>query len=147
MEGEPLGDEAILLGVVGRLKSNTKSWKLMNTQYPTSYADFRHHAKILITNDKLIIQLLGEQSSDKVKKPEQKTQNAYKKPGTQYKGPRTSIFVYPGSETCNLIFWYVQFLRRMAQPYDKTGALGKKTLLSQEDLEKIVNGVGDMLFW
>lgn len=40
----------------------------------------------------------------------------------------------------------MQFLRRMAQPYDKTGALGKKTLLSQEDLEKMVNGVGDMLF-
>jgi DNA excision repair protein ERCC-2 len=25
----------------------------------------------------------------------------------------------------------------MAQPYDKTGSSGKKTLLSQEDLEKM----------
>ncbi|KAL6505108.1 hypothetical protein OROGR_024925 [Orobanche gracilis] len=39
-----------------------------------------------------------------------------------------------------------EFLRRMAQPYDKNGAMGKKTLLSQEDLEKMVNGVGEMLF-
>ncbi|KAJ6337118.1 hypothetical protein OIU76_006899 [Salix suchowensis] len=29
------------------------------------------------------------------------------------------------------------FLRKMAQPYDKTGSSGKKTLLSQEDLEKM----------
>lgn len=33
----------------------------------------------------------------------------------------------------------MQFLRKMAQPYDKTGGgSGRKTLLSQEDLEKIV---------
>lgn len=30
-----------------------------------------------------------------------------------------------------------EFLRKMAQPYDKTGSSGKKTLLSQEDLEKM----------
>lgn len=35
----------------------------------------------------------------------------------------------------------------MAQPYDKTGAMGKKTLLSQEDLQKTGNGIGEMLFW
>ncbi|KAL0419912.1 UNVERIFIED_CONTAM: General transcription and DNA repair factor IIH helicase subunit XPD [Sesamum radiatum] len=39
-----------------------------------------------------------------------------------------------------------EFLRRMAQPYDKTGAMGKKTLLSQEELEKMANGAGEMLF-
>ncbi|KAG6402966.1 hypothetical protein SASPL_135181 [Salvia splendens] len=39
-----------------------------------------------------------------------------------------------------------EFLRKMAQPYDKSGAMGKRTLLSQEDLEKMVNGVGDMVF-
>ncbi|CAN4113655.1 unnamed protein product [Withania somnifera] len=33
-----------------------------------------------------------------------------------------------------------EFLRKMAQPYDKYGALGKKTLLSQEDLENMVTG-------
>nr|GMD15577.1 DNA repair helicase XPD [Ipomoea batatas]GME09007.1 DNA repair helicase XPD [Ipomoea batatas] len=39
-----------------------------------------------------------------------------------------------------------EFLRKMAQPYDKSGALGKKTLLSQEDLEKMVTGPdGEML--
>ncbi|KAF5785083.1 putative DNA helicase chromatin remodeling SNF2 family [Helianthus annuus] len=37
-----------------------------------------------------------------------------------------------------------EFLRKMAQPYDKTGG-GKKTLLSQEDLEKM-NGVEGMMF-
>ncbi|KAK2990498.1 hypothetical protein RJ640_019778 [Escallonia rubra] len=40
-----------------------------------------------------------------------------------------------------------EFLRKMAQPYDKTGGSGKKTLLSQEDLEKVGNGsLGEMLF-
>lgn len=41
----------------------------------------------------------------------------------------------------------MQFLRKMAQPYDKTGGGGKKTLLSQEDLEKMVEGsMNDMLY-
>ncbi|KAJ4843251.1 hypothetical protein Tsubulata_035368 [Turnera subulata] len=40
-----------------------------------------------------------------------------------------------------------EFLRKMAQPYDKSGAGGKKTLLSQEDLEKMVdNDMQDMLY-
>ncbi|KAL1547256.1 DNA helicase [Salvia divinorum] len=39
-----------------------------------------------------------------------------------------------------------EFLRKMAQPYDKSGAMGKRTLLSQEDLEKMVNGVEEMVF-
>ncbi|KAF2325163.1 hypothetical protein GH714_024768 [Hevea brasiliensis] len=40
-----------------------------------------------------------------------------------------------------------EFLRKMAQPYDKTGTGGRKTLLSQEDLEKMAeNGVQEMLF-
>ncbi|KAJ9543229.1 hypothetical protein OSB04_022936 [Centaurea solstitialis] len=38
-----------------------------------------------------------------------------------------------------------EFLRKMAQPYDKTGGGGKKTLLSQEDLEKM-NGTEGMMF-
>ncbi|XP_076912985.1 general transcription and DNA repair factor IIH helicase subunit XPD-like [Bidens hawaiensis] len=38
-----------------------------------------------------------------------------------------------------------EFLRKMAQPYDKTGGGGKKTLLSQEDLEKM-NGAEGMMF-
>ncbi|KAL7172353.1 hypothetical protein ACSBR2_031944 [Camellia fascicularis] len=38
-----------------------------------------------------------------------------------------------------------EFLRKMAQPYDKSGGSGKKTLLSQEDLEKMGNGgLGEM---
>nr|XP_029118754.1 general transcription and DNA repair factor IIH helicase subunit XPD isoform X2 [Elaeis guineensis] len=37
-----------------------------------------------------------------------------------------------------------EFLRRMAQPYDKAGTGGRKTLLSQEDLEKMGEGVMDM---
>lgn len=41
----------------------------------------------------------------------------------------------------------MQFLRKMAQPYDKAGATGRKTLLSQEDLEKMAEtGPQDMLF-
>ncbi|KAG9157245.1 hypothetical protein Leryth_004915 [Lithospermum erythrorhizon] len=38
------------------------------------------------------------------------------------------------------------FLKKMAQPYDKTGAIGKKTLLSQEDLEKMGTGNIEMMF-
>ncbi|KAL6968337.1 DNA helicase [Sarracenia purpurea var. burkii] len=38
-----------------------------------------------------------------------------------------------------------EFLRKMAQPYDKSGSSSRKTLLSQEDLEKIGNGsLGEM---
>ncbi|GMH20543.1 hypothetical protein Nepgr_022384 [Nepenthes gracilis] len=33
-----------------------------------------------------------------------------------------------------------EFLRKMAQPYDKAGGSGRKTLLTQEDIEKISNG-------
>ncbi|XP_027358195.1 general transcription and DNA repair factor IIH helicase subunit XPD [Abrus precatorius] len=40
-----------------------------------------------------------------------------------------------------------EFLRKMAQPYDKTGSTGRKTLLSQEDIEKMVEGsTNDMLY-
>ncbi|CAJ1953104.1 unnamed protein product [Sphenostylis stenocarpa] len=40
-----------------------------------------------------------------------------------------------------------EFLRKMAQPYDKTGGTGKKTLLSQEDLQKmVISGMDDMMF-
>ncbi|KAK4273124.1 hypothetical protein QN277_021585 [Acacia crassicarpa] len=40
-----------------------------------------------------------------------------------------------------------EFLRKMAQPYDKTGGSGNKTLLSQEDLEKMMaeGKMNDML--
>ncbi|KAF5199010.1 S-norcoclaurine synthase [Thalictrum thalictroides] len=39
------------------------------------------------------------------------------------------------------------FLRKMAQPYDKAGNSGKKTLLSQEDLENMVgSNIMDMQF-
>ncbi|KAL2939574.1 General transcription and DNA repair factor IIH helicase subunit XPD [Bienertia sinuspersici] len=37
-----------------------------------------------------------------------------------------------------------EFLRKMAQPYDKTGASGRKTLLSQEDVEQMSNGSADV---
>ena len=41
----------------------------------------------------------------------------------------------------------MQFLRKMAQPYDKTGGGDKKTLLSQEDLEKMGDGsMHEMLY-
>ncbi|KNA08988.1 hypothetical protein SOVF_157750, partial [Spinacia oleracea] len=36
-----------------------------------------------------------------------------------------------------------EFLRKMAQPYDKTGASGKRTLLSQEDVEKMSSAGAD----
>lgn len=40
-----------------------------------------------------------------------------------------------------------EFLRKMAQPYDKTGGSGRKTLLSQEDLEKMGDGsTNEMLY-
>ena len=45
------------------------------------------------------------------------------------------------------IAFRMQFLRKMAQPYDKTGAMGKKTLLSEADLENMGNGnLMEMLF-
>ncbi|KAI3899905.1 hypothetical protein MKW92_041610 [Papaver armeniacum] len=37
-----------------------------------------------------------------------------------------------------------EFLRKMAQPYDKTGVEGKKTLLSEEDLKKMVQSNSNM---
>jgi DNA excision repair protein ERCC-2 len=42
----------------------------------------------------------------------------------------------------------MQFLRKMAQPYDKAGgSSGRKTLLSQEDLERMGQGITyEMLF-
>ncbi|KAL5792951.1 hypothetical protein ACOSP7_001545 [Xanthoceras sorbifolium] len=41
-----------------------------------------------------------------------------------------------------------EFLRKMAQPYDKLGSSGRKTLLSQEDLEKMSNdgSINEMLY-
>ncbi|CAN1232106.1 hypothetical protein LINGRAPRIM_LOCUS1610 [Linum grandiflorum] len=40
-----------------------------------------------------------------------------------------------------------EFLRKMAQPYDKTGASGRKTLLSQEDIERLgERGVQDIVY-
>ncbi|XP_044501936.1 general transcription and DNA repair factor IIH helicase subunit XPD [Mangifera indica] len=41
-----------------------------------------------------------------------------------------------------------EFLRKMAQPYDKTGGGSRKTLLSQEDLEKMTNdgSINNMLY-
>ncbi|PKA64061.1 DNA repair helicase UVH6 [Apostasia shenzhenica] len=44
-----------------------------------------------------------------------------------------------------LCLWIkTKFLRRMAQPYDKAGSGSKKTLLSQEDLEKMGKSVMDL---
>uniref|UniRef100_A0A803LRU8 DNA 5'-3' helicase n=1 Tax=Chenopodium quinoa TaxID=63459 RepID=A0A803LRU8_CHEQI len=37
-----------------------------------------------------------------------------------------------------------EFLRKMAQPYDTTGASGRKTLLSQEDVKQMSNGSADV---
>ncbi|KAH9729900.1 General transcription and DNA repair factor IIH helicase subunit XPD [Citrus sinensis] len=41
-----------------------------------------------------------------------------------------------------------EFLRKMAQPYDKAGSIGRKTLLSQADLEKMTNdgSINEMLY-
>ncbi|KAM7253928.1 hypothetical protein ACFE04_031610 [Oxalis oulophora] len=40
-----------------------------------------------------------------------------------------------------------EFLRKMAQPYDKTGTTGRKTLLCQEDIEKMEHaGIDEMQF-
>lgn len=49
--------------------------------------------------------------------------------------------------TSNYLICWMQFLRKMAQPYDKSGGSGKKTLLSQEDLEKMMaeGKMNDML--
>lgn len=40
MEGEPLGNEAKILGAVSGLKKGTKLWRHMNSNYPTSYSNF-----------------------------------------------------------------------------------------------------------
>lgn len=44
IDGEPLGDEAKVLGVVRGLKTNTKLCEMTNTQYPAAYANFRQQA-------------------------------------------------------------------------------------------------------
>lgn len=41
----------------------------------------------------------------------------------------------------------MQFLRKMAQPYDKAGGSGRKTLLSQEDLEKLGDRIIDEMLY
>ncbi|RVW54822.1 DNA repair helicase XPD [Vitis vinifera] len=47
----------------------------------------------------------------------------------------------------HFFLWWLQFLRKMAQPYDKAGVSGRKTLLSEEDLEKMGDGTtNEMLF-
>lgn len=55
MEGEPLGDEAKVLGAVGGLKINTKIWKMINIHYPSSYVNFMFGARNLIHNVELLI--------------------------------------------------------------------------------------------
>lgn len=45
------------------------------------------------------------------------------------------------------LFSLLQFLRKMAQPYDKAGGSGKKTLLSQEDLEKMGERIVDEMLY
>uniref|UniRef100_A0A2N9GVM4 ATP-dependent helicase C-terminal domain-containing protein n=1 Tax=Fagus sylvatica TaxID=28930 RepID=A0A2N9GVM4_FAGSY len=46
---------------------------------------------------------------------------------------------------CHSASWLWLPNRKMAQPYDKAGSSGKKTLLSQEDVEKMSNG-NEMLY-
>lgn len=42
----------------------------------------------------------------------------------------------------------VQFLKKMAQPYDKAGGSSSKTLLSQEDVEKMSDvNLNEMSYW
>lgn len=41
----------------------------------------------------------------------------------------------------------MQFLRKMAQPYDKAGTGGNKTLLTQDDLQKMVEGHMHEMFY
>lgn len=51
------------------------------------------------------------------------------------------------NESTILWCFFLQFLRKMAQPYDKAGTMGRKTLLTQEDLEKMAEtGVQDMAY-
>lgn len=45
------------------------------------------------------------------------------------------------------LFSLLQFLRKMAQPYDKAGGSGKKTLLSQEDLENMGERIVDEMLY
>ncbi|KAF4370124.1 hypothetical protein CsatB_005659 [Cannabis sativa] len=40
-----------------------------------------------------------------------------------------------------------EFLRKMAQPYDKAGSSGRKTLLSQEDLEKMSDRIVEEMLY
>lgn len=54
MDGEPLGNETKVLGVVQGLKKGTKLRKLMNKECPSSYVDFKHQAGILISNIKML---------------------------------------------------------------------------------------------
>ena len=56
----------------------------------------------------------------------------------------SSFFITSIDQTCSvachsdaLTLALQQFLRRMAQPYDKTGSGGKKTLLTEEDLQNM----------
>lgn len=46
--------------------------------------------------------------------------------------------------TVYFVFAWLKFLRRMAQPYDKAGSGAKKTLLTQEDMERIPHDAMDL---
>lgn len=60
MEGEPLGDEAKILGVVSRLKKSTKPWRHVNSNYPRSYSNFRVRASNIVHTTELLASRLGE---------------------------------------------------------------------------------------
>lgn len=79
LEGEPFGDEANVMGIVGGLRMNTKLWKLMNKGYSCSYAEFQHKAGNLISEDDCPRVGRAEQGVE-VKKPAQKPQSSHKKP-------------------------------------------------------------------
>lgn len=60
MDGELLGIEAKVLGVVQGLINGRKLWKMITSEYPSSYVDFRYRADVLINNAEMLAQRLGE---------------------------------------------------------------------------------------
>lgn len=62
---------------------------MMNKEYPSTYANFRYRANMMINNAEMLGQRLHEQGSGEVahevKKPETKSEKPYKKLGSAYR--------------------------------------------------------------
>lgn len=86
LEGEPMEAEVKVMGAVKVLRLNTKLWKLIYKEYPSSYAAFMWKADNHINKAKILAQRLGVQATtSEVKKLEKKPSSSHRRDGGQNK--------------------------------------------------------------